>query len=190
MHAMFALYACVFTVQCRLDTAMLLYSSVLLFTKIMLQSSFQPHPQEAWSYSDFELHENCKCRSSLVGTVLFNQDKACLQRAPLHSLKHSYIEDWLDALLYDGISIPATSWRIYPQQSTDQHVLPAEDNTYWDFLHCPCGLWTWTSLSFVELNVGDLYCFQKILCTISYGNMLAGPSKHVLLRDLLLAVCK
>ena len=33
MHAVFALCARVFTAQCRLDAAVLLYSSALLFTK-------------------------------------------------------------------------------------------------------------------------------------------------------------
>jgi len=47
MHAVFALCACVFTPQCRLDAVVLLYSSVLLFTKITLQSSFRPYPQHA-----------------------------------------------------------------------------------------------------------------------------------------------
>ena len=46
MHAVFALCMCVFTAQCRLDAAVLLYMSALLFTKITLQSSFWPHQQQ------------------------------------------------------------------------------------------------------------------------------------------------
>jgi len=40
MHAVFALCACVFTGQCRLDSAALLYSFLLLFTKSHYKTVF------------------------------------------------------------------------------------------------------------------------------------------------------
>jgi len=46
---MLALCACVFTAQCRLDAAVLLYLFALLFTKITLQSSFDLTCNRLWA---------------------------------------------------------------------------------------------------------------------------------------------
>ena len=40
MHAVFARCACVFTAQCKIDTAVPLYSFVLLFTKTHYKTVF------------------------------------------------------------------------------------------------------------------------------------------------------
>jgi len=89
MHAMFALCTCVFTVQCRLDAAVLLYTSALLFTKITLQSSFQPHPQQVMGPCmwDFDRKQCCEEVNVTVIVPVMWSDKINLSMSTTSDFK-------------------------------------------------------------------------------------------------------
>jgi len=89
MHAVFALCTCVFTVQCRLDAAVLPYKSSLLFTKITLQSSCRPHPQQVMGPRmwDFGQKQCCEIVNLIVIVPVMWCDKLNLSMSTASDFK-------------------------------------------------------------------------------------------------------
>jgi len=89
MHAVFALCACVFTAQCRLDAAVLLCSFVLLFTKSHYKTFFdltlnKQKPNKSYTPSNDTLKEWKLSACQNVELYMFLQNYVTSRNTPIY----------------------------------------------------------------------------------------------------------